>query len=61
MDIQMNQNQRIMAVHAKPVEAVMLSKERWEEVRRMADAKKDTLAAISRYLEVPVIWVVSDP
>lgn len=25
---------------------------------RVADAKKDTLAAISRYLEVPVIWVM---
>lgn len=25
---------------------------------RVADAKKDTLAAISRYLEIPIIWVM---
>lgn len=51
MDIQMNQNQRIMAVHAKPVEAVMLSKERWEEVRRMNDQGLSN-SEIARQLEI---------
>lgn len=34
MDDQSSREQRIMTVHAKPVEAMMLSKERWDQVRQ---------------------------
>jgi len=37
MDSQNIHSPRIMSDHAKPVEAVMLSKERWDDVRQRRD------------------------
>src|SRR5690606_31265822 len=51
MDSQNIRSQRIMADHAKPVEAVMLSKERWDEARQMR-AQGISISEIARQLEV---------
>lgn len=51
MDGQNIPSQRITADHAKPVEAVMLSKERWDEARQMCEPGI-SISEIARQLEV---------
>ncbi|OWT63906.1 hypothetical protein CEY11_06275 [Candidimonas nitroreducens] len=51
MDSQLNPEQRIMSAHLTPQEMVMLSKQRWEDVRQMHPQGASN-SEIARHLEI---------